>query len=201
MDHSLPGSCPWGFLSNNTGAGYHFFSRWSSWPRDQTLVSSLAGRFFTTESPGKPLYKRMNVGYRQTLSHFIWQTWASTDCGMGGWVRVSWTQFPCKYWEQLYHIEASSREEVNFNHHCQKHNLLLLSLRLSHVLLFCNPRDCSLPGSSVHGISQARILEWVAISFSRDLPSPGIKPMSPALAGRFFATEPPGKPLIQQTLY
>ena len=32
----------------------------------------------------------------------------------------------------------------------------------------CNPMDCSLPGSSVHGTLQARILEWVAISFSRD---------------------------------
>ena len=31
---------------------------------------------------------------------------------------------------------------------------------------FCDPMDCSLPGSSVHGILQARILEWVAISFS-----------------------------------
>ena len=31
----------------------------------------------------------------------------------------------------------------------------------------CDPVDCSLPGSSVHGIFQARILEWVAISFSR----------------------------------
>ena len=37
---------------------------------------------------------------------------------------------------------------------------------LSHVGL-CNPVDCSLPGSFVHGIRQARILEWVAISFSR----------------------------------
>ena len=37
---------------------------------------------------------------------------------------------------------------------------------LSHVRL-CNSMDCSLPGSSVHGILQARILEWVAISFSR----------------------------------
>ena len=49
--------------------------------------------------------------------------------------------------------------------------------------------DCSIPpGSSVHGILQARILEWVAIS---DLPNPGIKPMfliSPALAGGFFIT-------------
>ena len=31
----------------------------------------------------------------------------------------------------------------------------------------CNPKDCSLPGSSVHGILQARILEWVALSFFR----------------------------------
>ena len=38
---------------------------------------------------------------------------------------------------------------------------------LSHVQLFCNPMDCSLPGSSLHGIFQARILEWVAISSSR----------------------------------
>ena len=54
--------------------------------------------------------------------------------------------------------------------------------------------DCSPPGSSVHGISQARILEQVAISFSEDLPHPGIEPVSPALAGGFFTTEPPGKP-------
>ena len=38
---------------------------------------------------------------------------------------------------------------------------------LNHVWLFCNPIDYSPPGSSVHGILQARILEWVAISFSR----------------------------------
>ena len=35
-----------------------------------------------------------------------------------------------------------------------------------HVWILCNPMDCSPPGSSVHGILQARILEWVAISFS-----------------------------------
>ena len=54
--------------------------------------------------------------------------------------------------------------------------------------------DCCLPGSSDHGILQARILEWVATSFSRDLPDSGIEPTSPALAGGFFTTEPPGKP-------
>ena len=42
----------------------------------------------------------------------------------------------------------------------------------------CNPVDRSPPGSSVHGILQARILEWVAISSSGDLPHPGIKPTS-----------------------
>ena len=55
--------------------------------------------------------------------------------------------------------------------------------------------DWSLPGSSVHGISQRRIPEWVAIFFSPgDLPQPGIELMSPALAGGFFTAEPPGKP-------
>ena len=41
--------------------------------------------------------------------------------------------------------------------------------------------DYSQPGSSVHGIIQARILEWVVLSFSRDLPDLGIEPQSPTL--------------------
>ena len=51
--------------------------------------------------------------------------------------------------------------------------------------------DCSPPGSSVHGISQARTLEWVAIPPPGDLPHPGTEPVSlvsPALAGEFFTT-------------
>ena len=50
--------------------------------------------------------------------------------------------------------------------------------------------NCAPPGSSVHGISQARILEWAAISSSRGPSQPGIKLASPALAGGFFTTEP-----------
>ena len=46
----------------------------------------------------------------------------------------------------------------------------------------CDPMDYSPPGSSVHGVSQARILEWVAISSSsRDLPAPVIEPTPPEL--------------------
>ena len=47
-------------------------------------------------------------------------------------------------------------------------------------LTLCDPMDCSLPGSSVHGILQVRILEWVAIPFPGDLPDPRITPRTPA---------------------
>ena len=60
----------------------------------------------------------------------------------------------------------------------------------------CGPKDCSPPGSSVHGILQARILEWLPLPTPGDIPSPGIKPtslVSPAFIGRFFTIEPPGK--------
>ena len=57
---------------------------------------------------------------------------------------------------------------------------LVLVQLLSHVQLFCNPRDCSPPGSSVHRLSQAGILMWVAIPSPGDLPNPGIEPMLPA---------------------
>ena len=67
-------------------------------------------------------------------------------------------------------------------------------------LTLCNPMDCSLLGSSVHGIFQAGILEWVEISYSRrsflnqgsNLHLLG----SPTLAGRFFTSVPPGKPVL-----
>ena len=42
-----------------------------------------------------------------------------------------------------------------------------LSLVAQSCPTLCDPMDCSLPGSSVHGIFQARVLEWVAIAFSR----------------------------------
>ena len=57
----------------------------------------------------------------------------------------------------------------------------------------CNPMDCNPLGTSAHGIFQARILEWVAISYSRHHPNLRMAPRSSALAG-FFTTETPGKP-------
>ena len=53
------------------------------------------------------------------------------------------------------------------------------SLVTKSCLTLCDPMDYSLPGFSVHGILQARTLEWVAVPSSRDLPDPGIEPMTP----------------------
>ena len=63
----------------------------------------------------------------------------------------------------------------------------------------CDPMDCSPLGSSVHGILQERILEWVAMASSRVLPEhvsfPNTSPVSPALQMDSVPTEPPGKPI------
>ena len=57
-----------------------------------------------------------------------------------------------------------------------------------------DPMDCSPPGSSFHGIFQARVLEWIAISSPRDLPNPEIEPGSPKLQEDSLPSEPPSKP-------
>ena len=62
---------------------------------------------------------------------------------------------------------------------------------LQSCLTLCDPTDCSPPGLSVHGILQARILEWVATP--RDFSHPGFKPVSPALQADSLPSEPPGK--------
>ena len=64
--------------------------------------------------------------------------------------------------------------------------------------------DCSLPGFSVHGILQARILEWYSIGLPfpspGNLPDAGIEPGSPALEADTLTSEPPGKPVHQKQL-
>ena len=61
--------------------------------------------------------------------------------------------------------------------------------------------DYSPPGSSIHGISQARTLEQVAISFSGDLADPGMGPESFEVAGGFFAIELPGKLIVDSRCF
>ena len=136
IDCSPPGSSVHGILQAGTLEWVAIpFSRISSWPRNWTPVSYIAGRFFT-----------------------IWTTREALN-----------TYYPLSF------------------------PLIVVKL-LSLVWLFCEPMDYSPPSSPVHGISQARTLEWVAISFSRGSSQPRIKPQTPTLASRFFTTEPPGIP-------
>ena len=72
---------------------------------------------------------------------------------------------------------------------------------LQSCLTLCDAMDCSPPGSHVHGILQARILEWVTIPSPGDLSNPGMEPaslMSPALAGKFFTTSAPGNAAVEK---
>ena len=61
-------------------------------------------------------------------------------------------------------------------------------------LTLWDPMDCNPPGSSVPGILQARVLEWVTISFSRASSDPGIKPQPSALQAVSLPSKPAGKP-------
>ena len=67
-------------------------------------------------------------------------------------------------------------------------------------LAVCDPMDYRLSGSSVHGILQARIQEWLPYPSSGSLPDPGIELKSPALADGFFTMELPGKPSPQRAI-
>ena len=59
-------------------------------------------------------------------------------------------------------------------------------VNVAHRVRLCDPMDCSLPGSSVHGIFQARILEWVATSFSRRSSQPRDRTQVSHVVGRCF---------------
>ena len=73
---------------------------------------------------------------------------------------------------------------------------LFIHFRGDTNLTLCYAMDCSPPGSSVHGILQARILEWVAISFSRGSSQPRDRTWISALQADALSSEPPGKPSL-----
>ena len=104
------------------------------------------------------------------------------------------------YYELIYGIwwrartgDAFSPESICICLFCAPGGDVCCAKSLSGVRL-CDPTDCSLPGSSVHGVLQARILEWVAMPSFRGHPHPGIKPAcltSLALSGEFLPLAPP----------
>ena len=85
-------------------------------------------------------------------------SWCITVCGCGG--RGQERGIYVYLW--LSHIAVQQKQ----TQHC-KTTIVVGYVRTQSCLNICNPMDCSLPGASVHGIFQARILEWVAISYPR----------------------------------
>ena len=83
---------------------------------------------------------------------------------------------------------------------CYNLSICCVWLAAQLCLTLCDPMDGSPPGSSVHWILQARILEWLPFPPPGDLPNPGIKPSSPALQVDSLPTEPPGKPSVPSQL-
>ena len=91
---------------------------------------------------------------------------------------------PFVIWNRLFFFY----NEIDCHSHDSMQRMLLhvLCVLVAQSCLTLWPYGCSPPGSSVCGILQARILEWVAISFSRGFPWPRIEPESPALVDGFL---------------
>ena len=158
MDCSLPGSSVHAILQARILEWVAIpFSRGSSWPRDRTQVSRIAGQFFTIwatrkawrqagnqpnliDSSSSDLYLPVHlVALREELGLY-WNAWSNQS------------PFRCQSKGVISNLHGSYWVESEVIQLCPT---------------LCDPMDCSLLGSSIHEISQTRTLEWVAISFSR----------------------------------
>ena len=99
-------------------------------------------------------------------------------------------------WWASVHGVANSQKQLSTHAHKVKdvNSFFVVVSLLSGVLIFCDPMECSLPGSSVHGVSQARILERVTTCFFREFFWAWDQTCF-SCSGSFFTTEPPGKTL------
>ena len=97
---------------------------------------------------------------KQALAHILWST-QGKDCAIYDpirWSLIGWkSNYTVAYWDHTLKGKQCKRTLQNVTQSCPT---------------LCNPMDCSLPGSSVHGIFQAIVLEWIAISFSRGSSQP-----------------------------
>ena len=156
---------------------------------------------FSAERPRRPLVSRTQV----ILQRKAWRIYLELNK-----FKPERTVFSWKLWSDI--IIIQKRSWINLGEYgalyfsytsiydLWRSNVCAWALSHSVVCDSLWPHGRSLSVSSVHGILQTRILEWGDIPFSRGSSWPRIKPMSPAspaLAGGFFTTEPPGKPKVQ----
>ena len=155
------------------------FSRGSSWPRDWIRVSHVAGRFF---------HLSHQLGYFKLIGTFCYSHHT------GGSSTVQLETYTYLFSTRLLWIRSLNGK---YKLVCQDSVGFLLLLLLSHWVV---SDSFVTPWIVVHqaplSMGFPRQEYWSGLSFPspRDLPNPGIEPMSPALAGGFFTTEPPGSP-------
>ena len=172
MDCSPPGSSIHGILQTRILEWVAMpFSRGSSQCRDWTQVSHIAGRFFTMwDTREAPTWERWDVYHccKDSVCGLL------VDPGLCLPVHRPWRG------HKLDHTATRTPRPA------LPGLRIVLCLVVQSCLTLCDPLDCSPPGSSVHGILQARILEWVAISFSRESSWPRDRTQVSWTASRFF---------------
>ena len=152
MDCSPPGSSVHGILQARILEWVVIpFSRGSSWPRDWTLVSCIAGRVFT-------------IWAAREAQHML-------KCRI-----IKKKEYLCIY-KLCCTPETNITLEISY---------IVCVLVAQSCLTLCDPMDCSPSGSSVPGMLQARILEWVVIPFSRGSSWPRDWTWVSCIAGRFL---------------
>ena len=165
-------------------------SRGSSWPRDQSLIFvplALAGGFFTTEPPGKPVYHSKEKNFRNIdLTRNIQNIYQQKK------VKVTQScRTLCDPMDYTVHgiLQARILEWVVFS--------LLQGIFPTQGLNPSLPR-CRQIFYQLNHKGSARILEWVAYPSPADLPDPGIEPESPALQLESLPTKLWGKPISKR---
>ena len=142
------------------------------------------------------------LSIRQWFEWPCWQSLVWKTSSKGLWLLPPWSFLPptctvCLWWGK----PAVTVMSTQLLYPTLVNNPRRKVKSLSRVQL-CNPMDCSLPGSSVHGIFQAVVLEWIAISFSRGLSQPRDQTQVSRIAGRFFTVwvtrESPACPVQNQ---
>ena len=175
---------------NSISTSFPIYWWWTSWRRKSLSSMSWAGsgeRLFPPHSQGNWLQNKGFEAITYTAWRHLWErelSYSLAECLLEP-RNCSISYYHCD------RVEEHSEEDSVW----PKVKVKSESEVVQSCPTLCNPVDCSLPGSSVHGILQARILEWVAITFSGDPPDPGIKPRSPTLEADALTSEPPGQPV------
>ena len=157
----------------------------------------------TWRLPGSSCDSVCNVTLpKDTASRLFWSGQAAGTTKPRKSVSWWWLALSAPYWSKsdatrnvLSYIKLSAfpTPEGGIHH---LHNTLRCSSVAKSCLILCDPMDCGPPGSTVYGILQERILEWVDISISRLSFRPRDRTDISCVAGGFFTSEPPRRPFI-----